>query len=75
MDRKRKYKPKDGSIGVKVDYTDEQLKARQKALNQSPDPKKLSEPYITDNGRTLVYFKKGADVAKKGMIFEERRGS
>ena len=47
---------------------------RKTAIAKSPHLKDLSEPYVTDNGRTLVYFRKGADVAKKGLIFEELRG-
>lgn len=47
---------------------------RKQAIAKSPKLSDCSEPYVTDNGRTLVYFKKGADVAKKGLIFEELRG-
>lgn len=46
---------------------------RKKAIQASPKLSNLSEPYITDNGRTWVYFRKDADVQKKAAEFEEAR--
>lgn len=46
---------------------------RKRAISLSPDVNNLSAPYITDNGRTMVYFKPGADVAKKAATFEAHR--
>ena len=57
---------KPGSIGVKENLTPEQLEAKRKALQKSPKLSDLSEPFITDNGRTLIYFKKGDNVQERG---------
>jgi len=61
--------PKPGSIGIKEQLTPEQLEAKRKALLKSPKLSELSEPFITDNGRTLIYFKKGDDVQQRGEEF------
>lgn len=58
--------PKPGSIGIKEQLTPEQLEAKRKALQKSPKLSDLSEPFVTDNGRTLIYFKKGDNVQERG---------
>jgi hypothetical protein len=77
MDKNRKAQPKLGdSINPADQWSEKETqyqKARKEALRKSPDIKKLSEPFICDNGRTLVYFKKGANVQKKGKEFEANR--
>ena len=73
--RQRIYKPKDGSIGLKEVLTEEQSLSREQALLKSPNLKNLSEPFITDNGRTMIYFRKGVDVQAKGQAFVEHLNS
>jgi len=73
--RTRIYKPKDGSIGLKEVLTEEQILSREQAFKMSPDISKLSEPFITDNGRTMIYFRKGVDVQAKGQAFVEHLNS
>lgn len=74
-----RYTPKqrkEGDINKLQDLiaeTPQHEDARKKAIAKSPKLKDLSEPYVTDNGRTRVYFKKSEDPAEKGLIFEERR--
>ena len=65
--------PKPGSIGFGTEFSDEELKAQKKAILKSPDISTLSEPWVSDNGRTLVYFKKGTDVEAEGRKFDFRR--
>jgi hypothetical protein len=68
--------PKSGEVSHSQELlmeTPQQEDARKKAIAKSPRLKDLSEPYITDNGRIWVYFKKGEDPQKKGLIFEELR--
>jgi len=72
---KEKYK-KDGVINQTqslLSETKQEEKERREALKKSPRLKDLSEPYVTDNGRTMVYFKKGDDVIAKGEEFEKHR--
>lgn len=73
--KQEKYK-KDGVISPTQEIlleTKHQERARKEALMKSPNINKLSEPYVCDNGRTLVYFKRGADVQRKGEEFESNR--
>jgi len=75
MPTKRIFKPKDGSIELIPVLSEEEKLSREQAIKKSPDLKKLSEPFVTDNGRTLIYFKKGADVQAKGEEFVKHLNS
>lgn len=62
-------KPKDGNIGMRIKLTDSEERAKAAALKLSPDIKKLSKPFITDNGRTQIFFKPGVDPQQAGEHF------
>lgn len=53
--------------------TDQELFIEEVKIPKSKPLKYLSEPYITDGGRTIVYFKKGSDVQERGRQFEASR--
>lgn len=69
--RRTKYQPKDGSVGIKLILTDEQEKAKKKALAKSPKHEKLTPVLIeTKWGKFTAYY--SHDAQERAEKFKER---